>query len=192
MLQETDWIKLKQTWLALGPNRDLRTLQRHIQHLFRMKMPLDLLQTEVNKRGWTIDAIEHDSKINQKIDAITIDNLAKELAAERINGWRKLRDQANEFSSLMTLMLPKAKKYIEGKAVIPLDEARKFMETLIKVREFMDAQEVPMMPGEDDAIGASFSNPAELGRALMNAAQLRDLRVTDLEALREPSHGGKN
>lgn len=190
MLQETDWIKLKQTWLALGPNRDLRNLQRHISHLHRVKIPLDILQTEVNKRGWTVEAIEHDSKISQKIDAITIDNLAKELAAERINGWRKLRDQANEFSSLMTIMLPKVKKQIETAKVISIDDARKFMETLLRVREFMDAQEVPMMPGDEDAIGANFSNPAELGRALMNASQLRDLKITDLEALREPSHGG--
>lgn len=190
MIQETDWLKLRQTWLALGPNRDLRTLQRHIQHYHRQKIPLDVLQTEVNKRGWTVDAIEHDSKLSQKIDAITMDNLAKELAAERINGWRRLRDQANEFSGLMTLMLPKVKKHIEQAKVIPIDEARKFMETLLRVREFMDEQEVPVAPPEDDALGINFSNPAELGRALMNAAQLRDLKVSDLESLRDPANGG--
>lgn len=191
-MQETDWIQLKQTWLAMGPNRDLRNLQRHITHKYRVKMPLDELRTEANRRGWTVEAIQHDSKLNQKIDAITVDSLAKELAAERINGWRTLRKQANEFSDLLTLMLPKVKRHIESAKVISIDDARKFMETAIRLREFMDNQEVPLLPSEDDAVeGIDYSNPAELGRALLNIADIRELNVTDLEGLKEPSYGGK-
>lgn len=192
-MQETDWIQLKQTWLAMGPSRDIRNLQKHIAHKYRVKIPIDELRVEANKRNWTIDAIQHDSKLNQKIDAITVDSLAKELAAERINGWRTLRRQATEFSDLLSLMLPKVKRHIESAKVISIDDARKFMETAIRLREFMDNQEVPLLPSEDDAVeGIDYSNPAELGRALLNIADIRELNVTDLEGLKEPSYGGKN
>lgn len=192
-MQETDWIQLKQTWLAMGPSRDIRNLQKHIAHKYRVKIPIDELRVEANKRNWTIDAIQHDSKLNQKIDAITVDSLAKELAAERINGWRTLRRQATEFSDLLSLMLPKVKRHIESAKVISIDDARKFMETAIRLREFMDNQEVPLLPSEDDAVeGIDYSNPAELGRALLNIADIRELNVTDLEGLKEPSYGGKS
>lgn len=192
MIQESEWLKLKQVWFAMGANRDLRHLQRHIQHNYRVKMPLEDLRIQANQRNWTAEAIEFDSKLNRKIDAITIDSLAKELAAERINGWRKIRSQAEEFSNCLSLMLPKVKASIEQAKVISLDDARKFMETMLKVREFMDAQEVPMMPVDEDAIGAiNYSNPAELGRALINAADIREISITDLEGMKEPSYGGK-
>lgn len=191
-MQESDWLQLKQTWFAMGPSRDLRHLQRHIEHKYRVKYPLEELRIEANKRNWTAGAIEFDSKLNQKIDALTVDNLAKELAAERINGWRKIRQQADEFSNILTLLLPKVKASIQSKSVISLDDARKFMETMLKVRAFMDAQEIPLMPTDDEALGGlNYSNPAELGRALINAADIRDIKISDLEGLKEPSYGGK-
>ena len=192
MITESDWLTIKQTWFAMGSGRDLRFLQRHIERKHNVKIPVDELRIEANKRNWTAEALQFDSKLNQKIDALTVDTLSKELAAERINGYRKLRDQASQFSELLTIMLPKAKAVIEGSRVISLDDVRKFMETALKVREFMDAQEVPMLPtAEDELNGINYSNPAELGRALINAASIHDIRITDLEGLKEPSHGSK-
>lgn len=191
-IQESEWLQLKQVWMALGPNRDLRTLQRHIERKHRVKVPLDELRMEVNKRGWTFEVIEYDSKVNQRVDALTIDNLAKEIAAERINGWRTLRDQAREFSDLLTLLLPKVRKHLESKSTVSLDELRRFMETALKVREFMDNQEVPLLAVEDDAaIGVDFSNPAELSRALLNIGRIRDLGVDDLTDLQERGNGAQ-
>ena len=190
-MQEADWLKIKQTWLALGPGRDLRVLQRHVQHNYRIKMPLDELRIEANKRGWTAATIEFDSKLNQKIDALTVDNLAKELAAERINGYRKLREQANQFSDILSVMLPKVKAFVDSAKTISLDDARKFMETALKVREFMDSQEVPLLPQGDESLnGVNFSNPAELGRALISASEIKGISIADLEGLKEPAHGG--
>lgn len=189
-MQETDWQNIKQTWLSMGANRDLRALQRHIEHKYRVKMPLSELRIEGNKRNWTAEAIEFDSKLNRKIDALTIDSLSKELAAERVNGYRTLRKQVAEFSDLMTLMLPKVRRHIESKAVISIDDVRKYMETLLKVRQFMDNQEVPISMGDDDALGAiDYSNPAELGRALIAASNIREINLEDLEGMKEPTHG---
>lgn len=191
-MQETDWLNLKQTWLAMGASRDLRHLQRHIEHKYRVKIPLDELRIEANKRNWTAEAIEFDSKLNRKIDALTVDSLAKELAAERINGWRKIRAQADEFSNILTLMLPKVKRRIEAANVISIDDARKFMETMLKVRQFMDEQEIPLLPTDDEALGSlNYNNPAELGRALINAADIREIKIADLEGMKEPSYGSK-
>jgi hypothetical protein len=84
------------------------------------------------------------------------------------------------------------KKAVEGKATISLDELRRFMETMLKIREFMDNQEVPLLGAEDeDAIGQNFSNPAELARALLNIDHIRDLNIEDLADLQERKDGAQ-
>lgn len=192
MISEADWQGIKQTWFAMGSSRDLRNLQRHIQHKYRVKIALDELRIEANKRNWTAEAIQFDSKLNQKIDALTIDNLGRELAAERINGWRTLRGQVQEFSDILSTMLPKVKEGLKTTKVVSLDDARKFMETMLKVRQFMDEQEIPLLPTDDEAFGSiDYSNPAALGRALISAAEIRDISLADLEGMKEPSYGGK-
>lgn len=189
-MQEKDWLKIKQVWLSMGSSRDMRHLQRYIERNYSVKMAFEDLRVEANLRNWTAEAIEFDSKLNRKIDALTIDNLAKELATERINGYRKIRKQSEEFSDILTLLLAKVRRQLETKTIVSLDDVRKYMETQLKVRQFMDEQEVPLSMGDDDALGAiNYSNPAELGRALISSADIREIKIEDLEGMKEPSYG---
>lgn len=171
-------------------NRDVRHLQRYIMAHHRVKLPIDEIMMEINRREWQAAAILYDREVDVRINALTVDSLSKEMAQNRIKAFQNMHRQVQEFSDILDVVLQKAKTTVAVAKTVTLAEARGFMETYIKVLQFRELQDIPVLPmAEADDMSIDYSNPTELAQALLNTTKIKDLRITDLEGLKEPTNG---
>lgn len=182
MLKETDWIRIKQIWLGMGPDRTPRSLQGWIERNHGVKLPLPEIQAELSTRNYIFDALEHDKKIARKVDAITVDTIAERMAALRLQSFNDMNQRFKNFGEIVDKALATVIKKAEfGK--VSIDEVRRLMETYLKIMEFIEDYEVPMIPEMNDEEVINARDPQALSRALMQQMKIRDMSLSGLSEL---------
>lgn len=189
-MQETQWLSIREMWFSMGPDRDVRHLQRFIQSKFQTKIPVDLLMTEINARNWNIQALEYDAQTARKIDAATQDTMVAELASARLKAFRDMTRRFKDFGETFDKVMIKAKATLEKNKDVSLQEARMFMETYLKVLQFTNEVEIPLMPDDDGIESGRIGDPADLARALLTAKKTGDMTIEDLVGMREQKRNG--
>jgi hypothetical protein len=179
---ETDWLKAKQIWLGMGPDRNLRALQRWIEVNHNQRMPLELLQAEISSRNFLFDALEHDKKIARRVDAMTVDSLSQQMAQARLQSFADMTRRFKDFGDIVDRAMASVIKRAEfGK--VSIADARHLMETYLKVLEYQENYQIPMLPDMSDDPGASLPrDPAALAGALLAVNRIKDM---DLDEIRD-------
>lgn len=179
MLLETDWLKVKEIWCGLGPNRNPRALQGWIERNYNLRMSMQELQAELSSRDFLMAALEHDKKIARRVDAMTVDTISERMATARLQSFSDMQKRFSNFGEIVDKALANIIKKAEfGK--VSIDEVRRLMETYLKILQFQETYEIPMIPETDDETITLTRDPQGLARALLAAAKIRETNLSDL------------
>ena len=179
MMLETDWLKVREIWCGLGPDRNPRALQSWIERNHNVRISLQELNAELNARDFLIAALEHDKKIARRVDAMTVDTIAERMATARLQSFADMQRRFSNFGEIVDKALAGIIKKAEyGK--LSIDEVRRLMETYLKILQFQEAYEIPMVPEASDDTIELTRDPQGLARALLAVSKIRDMDLDDI------------
>lgn len=148
-IQALDWSHLREVWIGMGEERQLRHLQHYIRHKFGNKIPLGILVAELSKRNMQVEAREFDKRVRARVEERTIDALADKLTQSRLEGMERTARRADAVGELFDEMIQLGVKQI-GRGKFDPQVFNILATQAHKWEKFRQEMEAPVIFNEDD------------------------------------------